>query len=150
QLLSSVTVANFSDTNPSATANNLAAVINWGDGQSSTGSISPGGLSNTYAVTGSHVYTAAGPFTGNVTITDPSGQSATLSSAATIAGAAIVATGSVFSTTPGQTLTHVTVASFTDLNPNSGNIAAVIDWGDGQTTKGDVNGPTAGVYTVTG
>ncbi len=153
QLLSNVTVASLSDANPDATASNISAVINWGDGQSSPGTISAAGLAGNFSVIGSHTYATAGPFAVTVTITDPSGQTVTLTSAATIAETAIVATGLTFSTTPGQALTSVPVAYFTDPNSsaNSGNITAVIEWGDGQTTTGTVSGPNAaGVYTVSG
>src|ERR1700687_350917 len=59
--------ATFSDANPGPHLEDFTAVINWGDGSSSTGVISG---SNPYTVSGAHVYTTGGPHTIATTITD--------------------------------------------------------------------------------
>jgi hypothetical protein len=60
-------LATFSDTNTSTTAADYQAELNWGDGSSSTGTIS--GTNPNFAVSGSHTYAKAGFYTITVTIT---------------------------------------------------------------------------------
>ncbi len=152
-------LATFVDTNPVANANPSAiqATINWGDGQTSVGTVVPkGGTPSdyTYTVTGSHTYSpvsAAGSFKVTVTIYDPSQQQLSVTSTG-IVKQYVSATNTTFSATVGQPLGGVTVATFTDSNPgaNSTNITAVINWGDGQTSVGSVNNTGGDNYTVTG
>jgi hypothetical protein len=154
QLLSNVTVANFTNANPNATAANTTAMINWGDGLTTAGSVAS--LNGAYAVTGTHTYLTAGTngsFPVSVTITDSSGQAASTQSTATIVSASkIVATGVSFPVTPGVALPAGTVvAGFIDTFPSVANQSptAQIAWGDGRTSVGTVNGgPTN--YTVIG
>ena len=158
------TVANFTDTNQVVVTNPnpaslLSAVINWGDGQTTPGLVSlvsSTGSSATFTVTGTHSYTTVStttPYSISVTITDPSGQSATTTSTPIIAAPTLNATGTNFTATPGQLFT-TTVANFTDSYKPTLPITAAINWGDGQTTQGTVNLVSStgslGVYTVTG
>ncbi|HWB13392.1 MAG TPA: MBG domain-containing protein [Pirellulales bacterium] len=85
--LTGVTVATFTDTNVSLSAGDFSAVINWGDGTASVGSITL--ASGTYAVTGSHEYLDEGHDTIKVSIDQTAGgvttgTSATVSALATI------------------------------------------------------------------
>ena len=109
------TVANFTDTNPATNASNITAVINWGDGQTSTGDDQLE-LGGTFTVTGTHIYspTRRSVLRVKVTILDPSGQSATTNSTA-------IATPHQRNRYDlrhdgGKTFTP-TVANFTDTNP---------------------------------
>ncbi len=151
--LNGVTVANFTDTNPNATAANITAVINWGDGTTSTGTIKSTASTGSFTVTGSHTYAApasSGSYTVTVSIADPSGQTATANSTAIVA-ANIAAAGTTFSVTPGVTFTNQTVATFADTNSNAASSTALINWGDGTTSTGTVNATgTPGLFTVTG
>ena len=52
------TVATFTDDNPFGEAGDFTATINWGDGQTSTGSIRVNPLGG-FEVTGSHTYASA-------------------------------------------------------------------------------------------
>ncbi len=158
-LPSDTVVANFTDTNPAVVSNpnpesQISAVIAWGDGQTSTGKvnlISSSGSSDTFTVTGSHLYAAPStttPYVVTVSIVDPSGQIATPTSNP-IFTAAIDAAGMTFNAVAGQPYTE-TVATFTDTsNPIADEVAAQINWGDGQTTNGVVT-VANGVYTVKG
>ncbi len=75
-------VAHFSDANPGATASDFAATILWGDGGSSSGTVSAG--TSGFVVTGTHTYTTAASDTVSVTITDAGGASAATQSTATV------------------------------------------------------------------
>jgi hypothetical protein len=73
-----VTVATFSDLNAAAPAADFTAVINWGDGSTTTvsgaGIVSEG--SGNFAVLASHLYGTAGSVTLSVTVDDVGGSSA--------------------------------------------------------------------------
>jgi hypothetical protein len=153
QQLANVKVASFSDSNPSANDTNITAVINWGDGQTSVGSVTSAGGDN-YTVTGSHIYASSGVlglFPILVTIVDLSGENTSVVSAAILA-APMSATGLNFTATVGQSFTNQPVATFYDANSNdAAGATAVINWGDGQSTLGtiDAYGPS-GFYVVKG
>lgn len=65
--------ATFTDNNSFATISDFSATINWGDGTSSSGTITGGPGPGPYTVSGSHTYTSTGPFTVTTTITDDGG-----------------------------------------------------------------------------
>jgi hypothetical protein len=159
------TVATFTDTNPTAKTTLPTAVITWGDGTTSAGTVTgppPNSGSDVFTVVGSHTYlttSASGSFAVSVTITDPSGQTGTAQSTAVVPGApTITATGTTFSEPLGIPFSDVTVATFTDTNPmatamaGASNLTAVIAWGDGTTSAGMVKPPpdSSGVFSVTG
>ncbi len=80
-------VATFSTSNPNEPLSDFAAIINWGDGIHSAGTIA----SNThggFTVSGSHNYATPGSFNLTITITPMTGDPATVSSAAGIGDAA--------------------------------------------------------------
>ncbi|MGO9205639.1 MAG: hypothetical protein ACLQBX_05515, partial [Candidatus Limnocylindrales bacterium] len=133
-------VASFLDPVPGGTANDYAATIDWGDGQTSLGAptvdaVAAGGFN----VTGVHTYAAAGSFPVAVTIMDRGGASASAASTALVADAPLTATGASLSATEGAFFSGV-VATFTDADPNAaaGKYTATIDWGGGQTSPGTV------------
>jgi hypothetical protein len=143
------TVATFSDADSGASASEYSATINWGDGKTSTGTIS--GTPSQFKVTGSHTYAEEGSFTITVTITDVdnSANTATVSEKATISDAALHATG-VTPTLSGSTASG-NVATFTDANPGGtvSDFTATINWGDGKTTTGTVSKTSSG-FAVSG
>jgi hypothetical protein len=138
-------VANFTDSDHNATAGNLIAAINWGDGQTSNGEVNligSTGTTDTFTVTGTHIYatpSTTGSYAVTVTIVDPSGQSVQANSTA-IVTAFINATGAAFGAISGEPFTG-TVALFTDTNPGAltNRPTAVINWGDGRTGAGLVS-----------
>jgi hypothetical protein len=86
QSLSAV-AAHIDDANPSGSANDFSALITWGDGSTSSGSVSAvagGG----FDITGTHTYTTAGTYPVNTSITDLGGSSTSATSTAQIAAAA--------------------------------------------------------------
>jgi hypothetical protein len=160
--LPSTIVANFIDTNPNATAQNITAVINWGDGQASGGTVSGPNAAGVYTVMGSHTYalpSLSGSYIVTVTIADPTGQTATATSTALVEAPVL---------TPGQPLTltftagvppisPVTIGSFFDSNSaaSASDFTATINWGVGmgqQVLPGTVtaSSTTPGLFLVWG
>ena len=143
------TVATFTDADPNGTLSDYAATVDWGDGTSSAGAVAA--TSGGFMVNGSHTYAQEGTFTVTVTVADVGGSSATATSAADVAPAAISGTAvpiSGFERTP---LVNVPVATFLHANGGEtvGNFNVTIDWGDGTSSTGTVS-ESGTTYTVTG
>ncbi len=135
----SYAVAYFTDTNPNDSAGSYSALINWGDGQTSGGTVS-GGYQGKFEVDGSHSYADGGGYPIQVTITDADGTSTVSAAAAQVNQ---VAAGSPVT---------LTVSTFTDRDPNGavGDYTATIDWGDGSgATPATVTG-SGNAFSVTG
>ena len=80
-------IATFTDANPDAQLADYAApTIAWGDGQTSTGTISQES-NEIFDVSGTHTYAKGGTFTADVTINDLGGSVATASTTITVASA---------------------------------------------------------------
>ena len=145
------TVATLTDSNISTPASDLTATINWGDGSSSTGTVS--GSAGTFVVNATHTYGDEGTFHATVVVADDAtgASTSTVTSTATVAQSETLSAGAVtFTTTDGQSFSG-TVATFTSTNTAglAADFTATITWGDGATTTGTVSG-TSGVYTVSG
>ncbi|OYV85888.1 MAG: hypothetical protein B7Z73_12710, partial [Planctomycetia bacterium 21-64-5] len=154
-IFSSTALATFSNSGyPTQTSSDFTAMINWGDGSSSAGTVSGSGSALT--VGGSHLYAdelAAG--TASVVLSDDGAGTAV----ATAIGAANVAEADVLtpvaatvSATEGTTFTGA-VATFSNTgyatSPAS-DFTATIDWGDGSSTTLGTVSNSAGTLTVSG
>ena len=144
-------IASFTDTNLSDTASSFTASIDWGDGATSTGTIV--GSNGHFTVEGGHTYSDENQFSALVTVTRTADMSQLL-----IAGTVPVADDDNFTMhattityTPNTPLTNVMVATFTDTNAQNvaGDFTAQIDWGDGTTTTGTVQGSN-GSFSIVG
>ena len=145
-----MTVVTFSDANPNATVDDFTAMITWGDGGTSAGSVVA--TSNGFAVTGTHTYADEDSYLASVAITDKGGSTANASTTVTVNDAALTAAAAAPLTgTEGAALTGVTVATFSDANPNAtvNDFTAMITWGDGSTSAGSVVATSNG-FAVTG
>jgi hypothetical protein len=80
-------VATFSTSNPAEPVSDFTAVITWGDGTSSAGTVTSNSLGG-FTVSGSHEYATPGAFALTVTITPVTGTSATVDGTADIGDAA--------------------------------------------------------------
>jgi hypothetical protein len=140
--VANVVVATFTDPSPGS----YTAVINWGDGNVSAGTVQNTG-GNNYSVTGSNTYEEEGLYPIAVTITRNGTSAAIVYGAAAVGDAPLTPTGLTLSATQGVTLSDV-VARFMDANLNAplSDFTATIDWGDG-TTLGDGSLPVGTVQT---
>ncbi|HEV3339063.1 MAG TPA: TIGR03118 family protein, partial [Pirellulales bacterium] len=143
------TIAAFSSSNTTAQASAFTATIDWGDGSTSAGTVSSNSDGG-FNVTGHHTYADEGTETIHVTVSDGT-NTVTLNGSATIADAALSATGVPVSLAHGLALTNVAVATFTDAGGSEAdaNYSATINWGDGTTGTGSITGSGA-TLTVTG
>jgi hypothetical protein len=151
------TVATFTDGTlllACTTASQFTATVDWGDGSTSTGTVSQAssallGACN-YRVDASHTYAEAGLYTLSVTVNAPDGTINTGSATATIADAQLSAAGIDFSATRGTSFT-TTVATFADANSlaKAGDFTVTISWGDGSTGAGTVTAIPGG-FAVAG
>ena len=106
-----------------------------------------------FTVSGSHTYAEEGSFKVTATITDVDNVSngATATSTATVADAALSATGKTLNSTnpvPANTV----VTSFTDADPN-GTVAdytATVNWGDGSPSSAGTIAASGSGFTVSG
>jgi len=152
QSLFSGAVATFTDDNPAAAPSDFVAVIDWGDGSStSIGTITEN--AGTFSVSGQHTYDDEGTFSATVTITEqePGTGFASVTDTATIAEADVLSgTPLTFAAPPGVSFT-ATVANFSDTLTSAvaGDLTATIDWGDATTSAGTVSGGS-GSFQVSG
>lgn len=144
-------LASFSDGNAAATASDFTATVEWGDGVTTSGTVSAD--SGAFIVLGSHVYSDAAPLTApiRIIVNDDGGSSTTIDSQAIVAQPNIAGNGATLSGTQGATLSAVSVAAFTrgDGSEPASDFSASIDWGDGQSSTGTVT-ESAGAYRVVG
>jgi hypothetical protein len=129
-------------------AGTLSASINWGDGQTSTGTVSLAS-DGSYSVTGIHTYDEEGSsFAIQVTVSASGGMSATANSPASVSDAQLSAN------TPTAAIKKLAVTLstvFFDADPNgtASDYTATINWGDGSTTPGTISANSAS-FTATG
>ena len=109
---STLQLAVFTDGNQSAAPSDFSATIDWGDGRSSAGTISP--RADGFTVSGTHTYSTAGSYPTTITLRDIGGASATAHGLATVQPA--TATPMVQASKP--TITGHTRAGFSgSVNP---------------------------------
>ena len=130
------TLASFSDADAYGQPGMYFATIDWGDG-------SPNALPATisgWSVTGSHTYSEEGTYTVTITLRDSDTpyNYAIASGSATVADAALNATGRTVNTTNG--FSDLAVAGFTDANPNPSlaDFSGSIDWGDNSSSSAGI------------
>ena len=128
--------------------------VNWGDGVTSAGlvvgPISPG----VFYVDASHTYASSGSYFTQISVNDQSGNSAIATGLATVTTSAppeLTIVANTIKGSAGTTLSGVPVANFLDPDPSdiASDFAAVITWGNGNTSIGLIQGGT-GAFTVYG
>ena len=139
-----VAVASFVDPDAEASATGFSALITWGDGSTSVGTINQTAI-GAFTISGDHTYTqnstsqAGGAFPLTISVTDPNGTVRSATTTATIASAPITADSSNVSASAGQSFS-ATIATFSDSDTSQtpSDFTATIDWGDGQVSAGQI------------
>ncbi len=130
-------------------ASDYSASINWGNGQTSSGTI--GGSNGLLTVSGSTTYATSGLDRITVNVVDTSGLTTVAHSVANVSDAAVTISALSLSADQGTAFSGV-VGSFTSANPlaPASTFTAVITWGDGNITAGAVAPNGVGGFNVTG
>ena len=111
QAFASTTVATFTEPDTSESAAGFTATINWGDGNSSQGTILGG--DGDFSVTGGHTYSTISHFTTTISISNQGQTPVDVNTTVNVADAPITATGTTFNGTAGTSAT-ATAANFAD------------------------------------
>jgi hypothetical protein len=130
-------VANFTDAASGASAGSFKALIAWGDGHTTPGTVTAG--TSGFQVTGTNTYAARGAYAVQVFVLDAGGSTVTVGSTAQVTPPPLQPVPATITATAGAVFTG-TVASFIDPNASHpvGYYAATITWGDGQVSAGTV------------
>ena len=145
-------VATFTDTGGAENATqDYSATIDWGDGTTSTGTISGPDQNGVFSVAGTQTYAEAGSYTITVTLTHDTAPAVTVSESATVSDALLSAASATVTATQGTAFTGP-VATFTDANPNPNinDFSATITWGDGNSSVGTITQNADGSFSVSG
>jgi len=133
---------NPADPNPTSLSGHYSASINWGDNNTTPGTITLNGT--TFTIMGGHTYGEEGTYNIVVTINHENSTPQVVSDTASVSDPNVAASGglTLASIAEGAALSSVTVATFTDpagAEPNaadstptsiSGHYSASINWGD--------------------
>src|SRR5207245_1594732 len=132
-------VATFTDADPAGSASDYKALIFWGDGTTTVGTISANSGSG-FSVSGSHSYAEEGSYSIKVSVTDVGGATASGTGTATVVDAALGANAGPLTAIEGTGYSGV-LATFIDANPNAtaADFTATITWGDGHTSAGTIS-----------
>ena len=149
-------VASFTDADPNGTLTDYSSAINWGDGVTTTGTITMSATTpGLFLVSGTHQYHQSSvPYQVTIVIKDEGGSTATAYTSITVTDTPLTpgGTAATISAIEGRPFT-AQVGTFTDADPGSvpSEFAATIDWGDGSASSTGIIGKQAnGTFTVTG
>ena len=131
--LDAVTVGPANGSNP------YTATIDWGDGSTTTGTITYVPASNTFLILGSHTYDSAGTYSVVTSVTHSPNPPVSAESDADIVAAPLSLVAQTSGGVEGVTPTTLS-GLFSDGNPTStaSDYTATITWGDGNTTSANV------------
>src|SRR6516165_6118376 len=117
-LADNTTVATFTDANLTNVASDFTATINWGDGTTTTGTVS--GANGSFIVTDGHTYSDEGSFPLSATITRADNTTVTLGGATlTVAEADVLTAQPTTIIPPPNAPFSGVVANFTDTDPSN-------------------------------
>jgi FG-GAP-like repeat len=143
-------VAIFTDSNSGDLAGGFTATINWGDGTTTSGTVSGG--SGSFTVSGLHIYAdeMSAPLVATLVRTSDSAIATASGNVAVAEADALTPQAVAISASQNQAFSG-TVATFTDSDTLNvaGDFTATINWGDGTTTAGTVAGG-GGAFSVSG
>jgi hypothetical protein len=142
-------LATFTDPGGAAPLSHYSATIDWGDGQSTPGTVA--GSGNQFSVLGAHAYAEEGSGVIQIVINHDASPSVTVSSTYNIADPAVQLVASTLTATEGISVSPTALATFTDPGgpEDVGDYTAQIDWGDGNVSSGEISlSSGSGVYSV--
>jgi cyclophilin family peptidyl-prolyl cis-trans isomerase/PKD repeat protein len=146
-------VATFTDTDAKGKAADWTASIRWGDGSTSSGTITKG-EGGQFVVKGTHTFKSIGDYDCSVIITGNKGAFGQASGTVAVSDAALHATAvGTLTGQPGTALTNLVLATFTDedATPTLSDFSASIDWGDSSASStGTISSRTGGGFDVKG
>ena len=153
QAFTNQTVATFTDSDPNANTADFTANIEWGDGNTSAGTITAAGQ-GTFDVVGAHTYANAGTYNFGVQVNASGGGQATATGTTTVSGAAAggpqhLVTQPITAAVE-QAFTNLVVGTFADSDLNPSDFTASIDWGDGYSSVTTVTDAGPGTFDVLG
>ena len=132
----------FADQGGPEDISHYAATINWGDGQTSPGTIVFNFADSTFQVRGNHIYTLYGTYTITISVTNDEAAPTVITTSAIISNPAVIpmAPATPPTGTEGSPLTGVLTATFVDPGgaKDLSEYSATISWGDGQTSAGTI------------
>jgi hypothetical protein len=144
-------VATFTDADPNGTLAQYTAVIDWGDGGTSSGSIAAG--TSGFNVSGTHSYAEESTAVVTVSIVDSGGSAAFATSPVIVSDGALALTGTSASLSAHVTIaTTLALASLTDSDSGAlaSDYAVTITWGDGSTSAGIITVTGGGTFAIAG
>lgn len=144
------TLATFTDPGGNFPLNHYSATIDWGDGNTTAGTVASAG--GQLSVRGTHQYVEEGTGAVYVTIVKDGNSTVTAISSYNIADPPVQLSGTSLATTEGALLSAA-VATFIDPGgaEDVGDYSAQINWGDQTVSPGTITLSAAnGVYTVFG
>jgi hypothetical protein len=148
------TVASFTQGDSVAPLSQFSATISWGDGTTTSGTVSQSASGSPYAVTGTHTYAEEGTYTTEVTVSASPINTGDSNGSAAVSDAPITATGVTVSPQTTNVAFTTAVATFVDANPEGSlsDFTATIAWGDSTSSSGSITQPggTGTTFTVTG
>ena len=147
-------VATVIDTDLQATPASFNSVsINWGDGQTSTGTVvGPLLFPGYFQVIGTHTYTQTTATSTLITVSTTTGAGASTTGTVTVAAPPFPVLANTLMGAPNVQLTGLAVATFQAPNSTTtlpAGSSAIINWGDGLTSVGLIQGGP-GAFTVYG
>ncbi|WP_422926492.1 hypothetical protein [Singulisphaera sp. PoT] len=154
-------VATFSDDNSFSSATQFTAIIDWGDGSTTTPDVTTGVVTSdgngSYTVSGSHTYAEFGTYTIKISISDIGTSTTDALSTAIIADAKLTGISESLTSNAGQPLVAPgdpapLIGSFKDENPlgkiSDFGTTVLVDWGDGTTSTAQITAIGNSVYDV--
>jgi RHS repeat-associated protein len=135
-------VAGFSAPDDTVRASDYTALVDWGDGSTSVGTVvADRGATGVFTVDASHTYAEEGSYPVRVTVEDRSGDTSSASGTATVSDQYLGVSPVAVAATAGRPF-EGTVATFTEgFDDPAGDFRATIDWGDGTSSPGTVVAP---------
>lgn len=145
-------VGTFAFGNTNTPSGEFTNIIDWGDGSAPEPGIVDQTGPGTFELVGTHIYMNEGSFAVSIYVQSSGGSEGSAASTALVGDAQIQAAGTTITSVEGTSTPDLILATFTDGNTNTGakDYSAIIYWGDGDSSIGDISQVGPGQFQVTG